>query len=107
VPPPAPGKSAGPTGRRRTTAPLIEVARAATEKEAKDGLRRWRDRHPDVWPYLAPADVMVDAMRGRSTTWTRIRLNLRNVPVAERPGQEALEVDYDPWEGYEGPGGSG
>jgi DNA ligase D-like protein (predicted polymerase) len=103
VPPPAPGKSVGPTGRRRTTMPLIEIARAATEPEAMAGLERWKARHPDVWSYLAPADVMVDSMRGRSTTWTRIRLNLRNVPEAERPPQEALEVDYDPWEGYEGP----
>src|SRR5438132_6340578 len=70
VPAPAPGKSAGPTGRRRTTMPLIEVARAATEREAMDGLERWKKRHPDVWPLLQPSDVMVDAMRGRSTTWT-------------------------------------
>ncbi len=99
VPPPAPGKKVGPTGRRRTKAPLIEIARAATEEEAREGLQRWRSRHPAVWGYLQPADVMVDAMRGRSTTWTRIRVNLRNVPGAERPAQEALEVDYDPWEG--------
>jgi hypothetical protein len=52
-----------------------------------------------VWPHLEPADVLVDAMRGRFTTWTRIRLNLRNVPEDERPPQEALEVDYDPWQG--------
>ena len=108
VPPPAPGKSAGPTGRRRTTMPLVEIARAATEAEARDGLERWKARHPDVWPYLEPSDVLVDAMRGRSTTWTRIRINLRNVPAAKRPPQEALEVDYDPWEGVEWPqeGGS-
>ena len=106
VPPPAPGKTSGPTGRRRTTMPLIEIARAATEEEAMEGLERWRARHPDVWSYLAPADVLVDSMRGRHTTWTRIRLNLRNVPQAERPNQEALEVDYDPWEGIEpGPPG--
>ncbi|MGH2530029.1 MAG: DNA polymerase domain-containing protein [Actinomycetota bacterium] len=106
VPPPAPGKTSGPTGRRRTTMPLIEIARAATEEEAMEGLERWRARHPDVWSYLAPADVLVDSMRGRHTTWTRIRLNLRNVPVPERPKQEALEVDYDPWEGIEpGPPG--
>ena len=98
VPPPAPGKRAGPTGRRRTTFPLIEVARAATKDEAMAGLERWKARHPDVWPYLAPADVLVDSMRGRHTTWTRLRLNLRNVPEAERPPQEGLEVDYDPWE---------
>jgi bifunctional non-homologous end joining protein LigD len=99
VPPPAPGKATGPTGRRRTTMPLIEIARASTQDEAMEGLSRWRNRHPDVWAYLAPADVLVDSMRGRSTTWTRIRLNLRNVPEPERPPQEALEVDYDPWEG--------
>jgi hypothetical protein len=63
------------------------------------GLERWKARHPEVVPYLEPADVMVDAMRGRSTTWTRIRVNLRNVPIDARPAQEALEVDYDPWEG--------
>jgi DNA ligase D-like protein (predicted polymerase) len=101
VPPPAPGKASGPTGRRRTTMPLIEIARAETEQEALEGLGRWKARYPDVVPHLEPADVMVDSMRGRSTTWTRIRINLRNVPEAERPAQEALEVDYDPWEGIE------
>jgi DNA ligase D-like protein (predicted polymerase) len=103
VPAPAPGKSAGPTGRRRTTMPLIEIARAATEAEAREGLERWRARHPDVWPHLEPPDVLVDSMRGRSTTWTRIRVNLRNVPEEKRPPQEQLEVDYDPWERVEWP----
>jgi len=98
VPPPAPGKTAGPTGRRRTTFHLIEIARAATQAEAMEGLERWKARHMTVWSYLGPADVLVDSMRGRSTTWTRIRLNLREVPEAERPPQEALEVDFDPWE---------
>jgi bifunctional non-homologous end joining protein LigD len=107
VPAPAPGKTAGPTGRRRTTMPLIEIARAATQDEAMEGFHRWEAKHPKVVPHLAPADVMVDSMRGRSTTWTRIRVNLRNVPEAERPPQEALEVDYDPWEGYQGPDRSG
>jgi DNA ligase D-like protein (predicted polymerase) len=97
VPLPAPGKSVGPTGRRRTSAPLIEIARAATQAEALAGLERWKQRHASVWPLLAPADVLVDSMRGRNTTWTRIRLNLRNVPEADRPSQAALEVDYDPW----------
>jgi bifunctional non-homologous end joining protein LigD len=102
VPPPAPGKTSGPTGRRRTTMPLIEIARAATQAEALAGLERWKARHPDVWPRLGPADVLVDSMRGRSSTWTRVRLNLRNVPEAERPPQETLEVDYDPWQRPEG-----
>jgi bifunctional non-homologous end joining protein LigD len=101
VPPPAPGKTAGPTGRRRSRMPLVEIARAATKEEAMAGLERWKARHADVWPHLEPADVLVDAMRGRFTTWTRIRLNLRNVPEAMRPEQEPLEVDYDPWEGID------
>jgi DNA ligase D-like protein (predicted polymerase) len=92
-----PAGERGGTGRRQSTMPLIEVARAATKDEAMAGLDRWKARHADVWPYLAPADVLVDSMRGRSSTWTRIRLNLRNVPAAQRPPQEALEVDYDPW----------
>jgi hypothetical protein len=107
VPPPVPGKTAGPTGRRRTKMPLIEIARAATEADARAGLERWKARHPDVWKDLGPSDVLLDSMRGRSTTWTRIRLNLRNVPEAKRPPQEALEVDYDPWEGVEWPDRSG
>ena len=107
VPPPAPGKTAGPTGRRRSTMPRIEVARAATRDEALAGLERWKERHQDVWPLLGEPDVLVDSMRDRSTTWTRIRLNLRNVPEGDRPAQEALEVDYDPWEGWEGPDRSG
>jgi bifunctional non-homologous end joining protein LigD len=97
VPPPAPGKTAGPTGRRRSSMPLIEIARAAGKDEAMAGLDRWKQRHPDAAALLQPADVLVDSMRGRSSTWTRIRLNLRNVPEAQRPPQEALEVDYDPW----------
>jgi len=103
---PAPGKTYGPSGRRRTTMPLIEIARAETKAEALEGFDRWKARHPDVWPHLEPADVLVDSMRGRSSTWTRIRLNLRHVPEEKRPPQEALEVDYDPWEGMGGPDGS-
>ncbi|MGH3274132.1 MAG: non-homologous end-joining DNA ligase [Streptosporangiaceae bacterium] len=95
--PAAPGKSSGPSGRRRTAMPLIEVARAASQDEALAGLDRWKQRHPAAAACLEPADVLVDAMRGRSSTWTRIRLNLRHVPEADRPAQEALEVDYDPW----------
>jgi bifunctional non-homologous end joining protein LigD len=95
-------QSAGPSypvtaGRRRTTMPLIEIARAASQAEALAGLDRWKQRHPDVAALLEPADVLVDGMRGRSSIWTRIRVNLRNVPPAQRPEQEQLEVDYDPW----------
>jgi bifunctional non-homologous end joining protein LigD len=89
-----------PTGRRQSTKPLIEVARAATKAEAMEGLERWKARHADVWPRLEPADVLVDAMRGRSSAWYRIRLNLEHVPEEQRPPQEPLEVDYDPWASF-------
>ncbi len=90
--------------RRRSVMPLIEVARAASQAEALAGLDRWKARHREAAALLEPADVLVDSMRGRSSTWTRIRLNLRNIPPDQRPPQEALEVDYDPWHGKGGPG---
>jgi bifunctional non-homologous end joining protein LigD len=94
------GRGPNPTGRRQSTKPLIEIARAATKAEAMEGLERWKARHAGVWPHLEPADVLVDAMRGRSSVWYRIRLNLEHVPEALRPPQEPLEVDYDPWVGF-------
>jgi bifunctional non-homologous end joining protein LigD len=96
-----------PTGRRVSTKPLVEIARAAKKDEAMAGLERWKERHGDVFEHLQPADVLVDSMRGRNTTWTRIRLNLEHVPEALRPAQEPLEVDYDPWVEWAGPDRSG
>jgi hypothetical protein len=95
-------KTPSPTGRRQSTKPLIEIARAKTKAEAMEGLERWKSRHQDVWSLLEPADVLVDSMRGRSSTWTRIRVNLEHVPESQRPPQESLEVDYDPWSGFSG-----
>src|SRR5207237_281779 len=63
VPPPAPGKTVGPTGRRRSTMPLIEIARAATETEARAGLQRWRARHAEIWAHLAPSGVPAASLR--------------------------------------------
>lgn len=95
-----PPKSSDGTGRRASTMPLIEIARAKTKPEALEGLERWKARHPDVVPLLQPADVLVDGMRGSSSLWYRIRVNLQHVPEERRPEQAALEVDYDPWAGY-------
>ena len=92
-----------PSKRRRSAIPLIEIGRAAKKEDALAGLERWRDRHRDAFGYLEPADVLVDAMRGRSTTWTRIRVNLSKVPESLRPPQEPLDPDYDPWAGMERP----
>lgn len=85
------------SARRRSTMPLIEIARAESKDEALAGLDRWKHRHPEVVSQLSPADVLVDGMRGRSSLWYRIRVNLQHVPEPQRPPQEPLEVDYDPW----------
>jgi bifunctional non-homologous end joining protein LigD len=90
-------------GRRQSTMPLIEIARAKTKGEALEGLDRWKARHPAVVHRLEAADVLIDGMRGRSSVWYRIRVNLQHVPEVERPPQEPLEVDYDPWAGMAGP----
>jgi DNA ligase D-like protein (predicted polymerase) len=81
----------------RRAQPLITVAKAAHRPEALAGLEAWKARHPAAAARLEPDDVLVDAMRGRSTTWTRIRVNLRHVPEAERPPAEPPSPDYDPW----------
>jgi DNA ligase D-like protein (predicted polymerase) len=88
--------SVSPTGRRTSTRPLIEIARAQKKDAALAGVERWRARHPDAAAHLQPADVLVDAMRGRFHTWTRIRINLQNVPLDLRPPQEALDPDDGP-----------
>jgi bifunctional non-homologous end joining protein LigD len=84
------------TGRRASTMPLIEIARTKTKPEALDALERWKAAHPEVVAHLHPADELVDGMRGSSSLWYRVRINLQHVPEAERPAQEALIVDYDP-----------
>src|SRR5438552_5269321 len=77
--------------------PLITVAKAEHKDDALAGLERWKKRHPDAAKRLHGDDVLIDAMRGRFTTWTRIRVNLRHVPEDRRPAEEAPDPDYDPW----------
>jgi bifunctional non-homologous end joining protein LigD len=84
-------------GRSRAPSTLITVARAADKADALAGLEGWKSRHPAAAAKLHADDVLVDSMRGRSTTWTRIRVNLRHVPEAERPADEPPMPDYDPW----------
>ena len=73
--------------------PVIEIGRAKHREDALAGLERWRKRHPEAAKHLEPADVLVDSMRGRYTTWTRIRVNLQHVPQKLRPAQEPLDPD--------------
>jgi hypothetical protein len=90
------------TGRRRPSQPLIIVAKAAHKDDALAGLEQWKTRHREAAARLQADDILVDSMRGRSTTWTRIRINLRHVPESERPAEEPPAPDYDPW-GASGP----
>jgi len=89
------------SGRRQPKHPLITVARAEHKEEALAGLERWKARHPAAAALLTEDDVLVDAMRGRYTTWTRVRVNLRHVPEGERPAEEGPDPDYDPWAEFE------
>ena len=82
-----------PSRRRVAKHPLIEIGRARRKEDVLAGLERWKARYPEATAHLEPADVLVDSMRGRSSTWTRVRVNLQHVPVGLRPDQEALDPD--------------
>ena len=77
----------------RKKLPLVEIGRAKEQEDALAGLERWKRRHPQAAAHLQPADVLVDAMRGRYSTWTRVRVNLQHVPEKLRPPQEPLDPD--------------
>jgi len=81
------------SARRQSSKPLVEIGRARHKEDALAGLERWKARHSQAAAHLQPADVLVDAMRGRYSTWTRIRVNLQNVPEELRPAQEPLDPD--------------
>jgi hypothetical protein len=95
--PPHYRKQAGEPARvrpsRRKKLPVIEIGRARRQADALAGLERWRKRHAEAAGHLQPADILVDAMRGRYTTWTRVRVNLQHVPEKLRPAQEPLDPD--------------
>ncbi|HTO53036.1 MAG TPA: DNA polymerase domain-containing protein [Myxococcota bacterium] len=93
---PSRAKSAAQKKSPRVRMPLVTVANSPSREAALAGLERWKARHPEASALLAPDDVLVDSMRGRSSTWTRIRINLRNVPEPQRPPQETPDPDDDP-----------
>jgi hypothetical protein len=80
----------------RSKMPLIVIANSPSEQAALEGLERWKEKYPEAAALLAVDDVLVDRMRGKSSTWTRIRVNLRHVPEASRPMQETPDPDEDP-----------
>jgi hypothetical protein len=98
------GPRVAPSKRRTPVHPLIEIGRSRDKGAALAGVERWKSRHPEAAGHLQPADVLVDAMRGRFRTWTRVRINLQHVPEAIRPVQEPLDPDDDinDWSGVTG-----
>jgi hypothetical protein len=82
-----------PSRRRIPKHPVIEIGRARKKTDALAGLERWKQRHAEAAAHLQPADVLVDAMRGRFHTWTRVRVNLQHVPAELRPAQAPLDPD--------------
>jgi hypothetical protein len=88
-----------PSRRRRPTRPLIEIARARRKADALAGVERWKVKYPDAAAHLEAADVLVDGMRGRFQTWTRVRINLQHVPEELRPPQETPDPndELDDW----------
>ena len=97
--PSSPKPQASSPGRRVSKHPLITVAHDFKKDVALEALEAWKTEHPQVAAMLEPADILVDSMRGRSSTWTRIRINLQHVPEAERPPQPKLPPTPNPWEG--------
>jgi bifunctional non-homologous end joining protein LigD len=96
----APSRAKSAAKRPRARMPLIVVANSPDKAAALAGLERWKAKHADVAALLAIDDILVDSMRGRSSTWTRIRINLRHVPEAQRPPQETPDPDDDPTRGW-------
>jgi bifunctional non-homologous end joining protein LigD len=92
----APSRAKSAAKKPRVKMPLIVVANSPDKRAALAGLERWKKKRPEVAGLLAADDVLVDSMRGRSSTWTRIRINLRHVPEALRPPQETPDPDDDP-----------
>jgi bifunctional non-homologous end joining protein LigD len=92
----APSRAKTAAKKPRIKMPLITIANSPNKAAALEGLERWKSKHAQVAGHLAIDDVLVDSMRGRSSTWTRIRINLRNVPEDLRPKQETPDPDDDP-----------
>jgi hypothetical protein len=91
-----PSRSKSSAKQPRKKMPLLVIANSPDKEAALAGLEKWKSKHAEAAAHLAVDDVLVDSMRGKSSTWTRIRVNLRNIPEALRPAQEAPDPDDDP-----------
>ena len=92
----APSRTKSAATPKREKMPLLVIANSPDKQAALAGLERWKEKHPKVVTHLLPEDILVDSMRGRSSTWTRIRINLKNVPESLRPAQQTPDPDDDP-----------
>src|SRR5688500_1549508 len=90
------GAASGSLKRRLTKMPLLVIANSPDKAAALAGLEKWKKKYPEAARLLAVDDVLIDSMRGRSSTWTRIRVNLRNLSEELRPPQETPDPDDDP-----------
>jgi len=85
-----------PRAPRAPKMPLITIAQSPDKAAAEAGLERWKAKHPEAAALLSVDDVLVDRMRGSSSIWYRIRVNLRHVPEDQRPAQQTPDPDDDP-----------
>lgn len=92
----APSRAKSGVKRPRTKMPLVVVANSPSRNAALAGLEAWQRKHSEAASLLTADDILVDSMRGRSSTWTRIRVNLRHVPEELRPLREPPDPDDDP-----------
>lgn len=92
----APSRAKSKAKAERVKLPVIVISNSPDKSAALAGLDRWKSRYESIVKFLAPEDVLVDSMRGRSSTWTRIRINLQHVPEDLRPPQEGPDPDDDP-----------
>jgi hypothetical protein len=92
----APSRAKSAAKKPRVKMPLIVIANSPDKAAALAGLERWKAKHSEITGFLALDDILVDSMRGRSSTWTRIRINLLHVPESLRPPQETPDPDDDP-----------
>ena len=99
----APSRAKKPATAKRVKMPLLVIANSPDKDAALAGLARWKAKYPQVAEHLAVDDILIDSMRGRSSTWTRVRVNLRQVPEAERPPQETPDPDDDPTRAWRRP----
>jgi DNA ligase D-like protein (predicted polymerase) len=100
VPRVAPSRAKSAAKPKREKMPLLVIANSPDKQAALDGLERWKAKHAKVVEHLLPEDILVDSMRGRSSVWTRVRINLKNVPEALRPAQQTPDPDDDPTRGW-------